>query len=180
MNDFLNMAAQANMGNMGMGNYFMAPPNQYMFQNPNEIMHMPGQENFFNPIPMDYGLMNNFQPAFVTGQPGFNPNDVLSPNNLILNNNNLLVPNNLALGGINGNFLKLIKLKYIYIYIKLDLNFLNMNMGNMSNMGNMGSMGNMGNMGNMAGFNGTPSSFILGNGEHGQFLAGTPMMQCNG
>jgi len=90
----------ANMGNFMLGN-----PNQYVFQNPNEIFQNPNQENFFfnnNNIPLDYNLINSFQPNFINPQQQFNPNDFLTSNNLLLANNNLMLPNNLSLGSMNG------------------------------------------------------------------------------
>ena len=95
-----------------MGNFLMGNPNQYVFQNPNEIFPGQGQENFFlgnNAMPpLDYNnIMGGFPPNFLNPQPQFNPNDFLSPNNIILANNNLMMPNNLAMGPLNGfSFIK--------------------------------------------------------------------------
>jgi hypothetical protein len=104
-----------------MGNYFMPPTNNYIFQNPNEIFNLNSHENFFNSIPMDYGIMNNFQNNFSNGFPntfsnnfpnGFSnsfsngfPQPFLGANNAftgdVLNNGALTMGNNnnIGLGG---------------------------------------------------------------------------------
>lgn len=97
----MNELLMANMGNFLIGN-----PNQYVFQNPNDIFQNPSQENFFfnnGSMPqLDYNLMSSFQPNFMGAQPQFAPNDFLSQNNLMLANNNLMMPNNLSLSSLNG------------------------------------------------------------------------------
>lgn len=158
MNEFL-MAAN-------MGNYFMPPANNYMFQNPNEIFNLNSHDNFFNAIPMDYGIINNFQNNFSNGFPnnfsngfsntfpqqfmggnnGFGTGDVLNGNGggLVMSNNN-----NMGIGGII-----LILIAYQII---IDLNFLN-----------MGS------------FHPPPPNFLMGGNDNNQFLNPSPMMPYNG
>lgn len=105
-----------------MGNYFMPPTNNYMFQNPNEIFNLNTHDNFFNAIPMDYGIINNFQnnlsngfsnnfpnnfsngfsntfpQPFLGGNNGFGTSDVLNGNGgLVMSNNN-----NMGIGGIHN------------------------------------------------------------------------------
>jgi len=142
-----------------MNNFLIGNPNQYVFQNPNEMFPGQGQENFFfgnNGMPqLDYNMMNGFPPNFLAPQSQFNPNDFLTQNNIILANNNLMMPNNLAMGQLNGFFFYMSHLKFFFF---VDFNFLNMNA-----------------------FNPNPGNFILSNNpDHGQLMAPQNMMNYNG